>query len=573
MKILNDLSIKWKLGVVIITSVIALMAVGLVGVYSLNQSTTAMTKMYQGNLTAVELMGNVKANALAGNLLVVQMMSEPDLQKTADLRNQLDQLGKTTNESYDKLAAPLTYQDQGVIDLFKQLEKDRDAYKQARVDVLNLASVNKNAEAYQLYVSSVEPLAKKYLKSSSVLSDTLVSRADKMQKESQRDSLATKYLMGTIFILALALLLYIGLLISSAITKPIRAMVDVCKEFAEGDFRDKPRKLVRKDEVGKLADALAEMRTNLRTLFAKVNETSEQVAASSEQLTATSEQCAVAITQVAESINGVAEGAQTQLMCVEESNALVNGLVDLINSAGEKANEAYKYADLVTSASTDGKESIDKAITQMDSILIAVNGTSEMVNKLGDSSKEIGSIVDTIKNIADQTNLLALNAAIEAARAGEHGKGFSVVADEVRKLAEQSRHETEQVAKRMTEISYHTKTALETMARGTEEVKLGVDVVGVAGKSFSRISEHVDGITEQVKEISESVDTMKNSSGKIVESVETVKQYSNKSMEESQTVSAASEEQSASMQEIASSSHSLAVLAQDLQTNISKFQI
>ena len=72
------------------------------------------------------------------------------------------------------------------------------------------------------------------------------------------------------------------------------------------------------------------------------------------------------------------------------------------------------------------------------SIETTVNESAEVVTKLGQRSKEIGAIVDTISGIAGQTNLLALNAAIEAARAGEQGRGFSVVADEVRKLAEQS---------------------------------------------------------------------------------------------------------------------------------------
>lgn len=74
----------------------------------------------------------------------------------------------------------------------------------------------------------------------------------------------------------------------------------------------------------------------------------------------------------------------------------------------------------------------------MENIERAVADSAQLVTKLGDRSKEIGQIVDTIAGIAGQTNLLALNAAIEAARAGEQGRGFSVVAEEVRKLAEQS---------------------------------------------------------------------------------------------------------------------------------------
>src|SRR3546814_10088350 len=68
--------------------------------------------------------------------------------------------------------------------------------------------------------------------------------------------------------------------------------------------------------------------------------------------------------------------------------------------------------------------------------------TTETVSRLGESSVEIGEVIQVITSIAKQTNLLALNATIEAARAGATGKGFAVVAHEVKALAKKTTEAT-----------------------------------------------------------------------------------------------------------------------------------
>lgn len=216
---------------------------------------------------------------------------------------------------------------------------------------------------------------------------------------------------------------------------------------------------------------------------------------------------------------------------------------------------------------------MEQANEQMIHIEKAVTNSAEIVANLGERSKEIGQIVDTISGIAGQTNLLALNAAIEAARAGEQGRGFAVVAEEVRKLAEQSQEAAKHIAVLIGEIQEDTQHAVSAMADGTQEVQRGTEAVNTAGKAFLEIAGLIETVSGQVGDIAAAIQQMAGGSQQLVSSVKDIDTLSRDIAEQTQTVSAATEEQTASMEEIASSSHELAQMAEKLQTAIAKFRI
>jgi len=376
-----------------------------------------------------------------------------------------------------------------------------------------------------------------------------------------------------IIVLVVILAAVSGYYMARTITKPLQSMVDTCNDLAAGDFRDKHQRVEREDEIGQLGNALNSMSNSLRSLLKQVNESAEQVAASSEELTASAEQSSLAVNQVANSINDVAEGAEKQLRAVDQTSAIVDQMSDGIQQAASSSNQAADHSAQVVDKTKAGNMAVDKAVRQMSAIEETVNNSARVVAALGERSKEIGQIVDTIAGIAGQTNLLALNAAIEAARAGEQGRGFSVVAEEVRKLAEQSQDAAKKIADLIGEIQGVTDHAVVAMEKGTHEVEVGTEVVTAAGQAFVEIETLVAKVSNQVKEISAAMQQMASGSRQIVTSMQIVDGHSKSAVDEAQMVSAATEEQSASMEEIASSSHSLAVLAQDLNTVVSKFRI
>lgn len=361
--------------------------------------------------------------------------------------------------------------------------------------------------------------------------------------------------------------------IARQFTKPIALIRDQCMLLAGGDLREREATVISEDEIGQLAQGFRQMRTNLRELVAKVHSQSEQLAASSEQLTASADQSAEAANQVAASITEVAAGTAEQLSAANESAAVAEQISASIQHAASTTQEVALQSAQAAVKATDGSQSVNKAISQMAQIEQTVNSSAEVVAELGERSKEIGQIVDTIAGIAGQTNLLALNAAIEAARAGEQGRGFAVVADEVRKLAEQSQEAAKQIADLIGSIQGDTDKAVTAMNDGTREVKVGAEVVNAAGQAFTEIVTLVTQVSDQIKETSAAMEQIASGSRHIVTSVNRIETLGKTAAGEAQLVSAATEEQSASMEEIASSSQSLAHLAMELREAVGKFQV
>ncbi|MDF2874832.1 MAG: Methyl-accepting chemotaxis protein signaling domain protein [Sporomusa sp.] len=364
----------------------------------------------------------------------------------------------------------------------------------------------------------------------------------------------------------------IGFLAARSISRPVNALAVVARKVAAGDLTENV-KVDRQDEIGQLAEAFNTMVAQLKDLIRQVTINAEQVAASSEELTANSEQSAQASNQIATAITDVAAGATAQMEAANDTSAVVEQMSAGIQQIAANANQVSDQSAQAADKAKNGDKEVEKAVKQMQQIEDTVNTSARVVVKLGERSKEIGQIVDTISGIAGQTNLLALNAAIEAARAGEQGRGFAVVAEEVRKLAEQSQEAAKKIAELIGEIQGDTDKAVVAMHEGTQEVQRGTAVVNAAGMAFKEIMAVVDQVSDQVKEISAAIQQMATGSQQIVASVKKIDDLSKKSAGESQGVSAATEEQLASMEEIATSSQALALLAQDLQTAVARFRV
>ncbi|WP_426178652.1 methyl-accepting chemotaxis protein [Pseudomonas sp. TWRC1-2] len=163
------------------------------------------------------------------------------------------------------------------------------------------------------------------------------------------------------------------------------------------------------------------------------------------------------------------------------------------------AAQAYHISLSTRDIAEKGADVIQQTASGMREIAADIDGSSQLIAKLGERSQQITAIVNTIRGIADQTNLLALNAAIEAARAGEQGRGFAVVADEVRQLAARTSGSTAEISSMIAMIQEETRQAIDSMEGTRDRAAQGVELANQAGTVILQIRE---GTGEAVQAVS-----------------------------------------------------------------------
>jgi methyl-accepting chemotaxis protein len=270
--------------------------------------------------------------------------------------------------------------------------------------------------------------------------------------------------------------------LSTSVIQILAAM----EKFASGDLTTQ-LPATQEGEIGKIFDGFNRAVINMRQLIQQVVEVTDATANAS--------------TGIKYSTEMLAQGAYQQS---QQSSCVANSVNELVHTTQESKrnteNMSVAAANNVAFAS-EGKDVVLEARGKIGQIEKIVKSSAMTVERLGESSAEIGKIISVIEDIADQTNLLALNAAIEAARAGEHGLGFAVVADEVRKLSERTNTATKQISEMITMIQEETQNAVREIHKGTKEVEKGLVLSDKTGEALDKIVNEAQSMTSVVSHL------------------------------------------------------------------------
>jgi methyl-accepting chemotaxis protein len=224
-----------------------------------------------------------------------------------------------------------------------------------------------------------------------------------------------------------------------------------------------------------------------------------------------------------ESIAGVANGAIQQTDTITRASGVVNELVAAAEQVSANAETVARDSSGAAQVARQGAETVSAAINGMVSIRESVSRSAARVTQMGEHSRQIGTVLTSMQEIAELTNLLALNASIEAARAGDHGRGFAVVASEVRKLAVHAAEATNEIGDLIHSMQQSIEEAVVAMNNGSQAVEAGTGQAQAASMALGEILRVAESVQQQAGAALQVTQTMQHAASALVETMSDVR--------------------------------------------------
>ncbi len=374
------------------------------------------------------------------------------------------------------------------------------------------ATLNDLARRFQAYETGINAIqsnmprlvvAKQAARSINNESEPLLADTSRLADEYGNGSITRTVTFGAAIVfaaLALGLLLLVGKLLrddararaqdsdqeNKRNQEAILRLLNEMGNLADGDLTVQAS--VTEDVTGAIADSINFTIEELRTLVRGINSATDQVTKATQETQAIS--------------NRLYEASQRQNREIQQASASVLNMAQSINEVAQSAAQSARVAETQLNAAEKGGHAVQNQIAGMNDIRSQIQDTSKRIKRLGESSLEIGEIVELISDITEQTNVLALNAAIQAASAGEAGRGFSVVAEEVQRLAERSGEATKQIEAIVKTIQSDTQDAVAAMEKSTVGVVEGAKLSDAAGQALTEIQRVSRELAELIGRIS-----------------------------------------------------------------------
>ncbi|HAR79366.1 MAG TPA: hypothetical protein DCR21_00905 [Succinivibrionaceae bacterium] len=282
------------------------------------------------------------------------------------------------------------------------------------------------------------------------------------------------------------LAILIAVMVSNYTVKNLATAVKAATAISNGDLTVRIHSDSH-DEFGQLIRSTDKMGTQLNHLVGQIKQAVNKAVNDFNS-----------INDITQTINASAQSTENKAVTVAAaSDEMVSTTADI----AKNCQSAATTSDQANSITEEGVKEVQNTINSIQDQVKKTQSDADQIHELVEQSQKIGTIVQTIEDIAAQTNLLALNAAIEAARAGEAGKGFAVVADEVRALASRTSSSTQEIIKMVAKIQNDANSANESMGQSLSNMNSLAERTNAVQDMLRSIIEQVSSVNSQITQI------------------------------------------------------------------------
>lgn len=292
--------------------------------------------------------------------------------------------------------------------------------------------------------------------------------------------------------------LFVMIVLSRSITKPVHALIEFADKVGNGDLRQRTG-IRRNDEIGMLSHAFDNMVAQLSDVVNEVKINSDLSVRSIDETYEAMKELQDHSQNTSKVIEEISKGAQEQAeynICNEKE---IRNLNDIVNEISVKASQVNQQADKSDVAVSRVHEAYASLLDGTSRMAESTKGTAKDMEKLVSLTEQIQKSIAMTGNLASRTNILSLNASIEAARAGEHGRGFAVVAAEVRKLAMQSQQAAIQISDVVGQMH-------NSVTESWEKMNVSVESALTEHKKANQLSGIFREVQNAMKEVFESIE-------------------------------------------------------------------